>query len=478
MKERYLFDSGSKAIAIITALFSLPILLSGILYQDDILRSANGEAYWGALGRPLSDVVVMGLGFGSDFVVNLFPLTLILATTLLAASSIILYNRFAIKRDITTGIAFSLFSLSPFFLQNLSYQFDSFPMMLGVFFSVLPYSILVQKVGLVSRVFLSAIMIIASLCLYQATVNIFIAICAIEIIFNIRSTGSGIVAAKAVINRGLSLILALIIYLKIIVPIYVAKSVNSDLIFKASNPIESLRNNINRFAAIVESLNNTAFIYAWAIALFVATIAIFSISLKIIKNNESLKSKIISIILIMSSILVSIFSVAGPFLFIDKTVVAPRVMMGMPGLMLLVGYLCTLIDKKIISIVACIIPVTLSLSLSSAYANASKSQRALEDKVFYQIASEIPKSWFKSKMYITGQVSTSQATSMEFKRFPVLKWMITPLYSWSGMIMLKHYNIPVEMANNVNITSNNSKIIFESRYITLSEGERNIITLK
>lgn len=116
--------------------------------------------------------------------------------------------------------------------------------------------------------------------------------------------------------------------------------------------------------------------------------------------------------------------------------------------------------------------------MSSAYANASKSQIALEDKVFYQIASEISKSWFKSKMYITGQVSTSQATSMEFKRFPVLKWMIRPLYSWSGMIMLKHYNIPVEMANNVNITSNDSKIIFESRYITLSEGERNIITLK
>lgn len=43
----------------------------------------------------------------------------------------------------------------------------------------------------------------------------------------------------------------------------------------------------------------------------------------------------------MSSILVSIFSVVGPFLFIDKPVVAPRVMMGMPGLMLLVGYLCT-----------------------------------------------------------------------------------------------------------------------------------------
>lgn len=90
------FDSGCWVISLITALFVLPILLSGVLYQDDILRAANGEAYWGVLGRPLSDVVVMSLGFGSGFVVDSFPLSLILAGTFLGASSVILYCRFAV----------------------------------------------------------------------------------------------------------------------------------------------------------------------------------------------------------------------------------------------------------------------------------------------------------------------------------------------------------------------------------------------
>lgn len=121
------FDSGCWVISLITALFVLPILLSGVLYQDDILRAANGEAYWGVLGRPLSDVVVMSLGFGSGFVVDSFPLSLILAGTFLGASSVILYCRFAISRGIASGLVFSLFSLSPFFLQNLSYHFDSSP---------------------------------------------------------------------------------------------------------------------------------------------------------------------------------------------------------------------------------------------------------------------------------------------------------------------------------------------------------------
>ncbi|MEM7873942.1 hypothetical protein Q4R10_16235, partial [Morganella morganii] len=56
------FGSGEKIISFIIFLFVLPILISGNLYQDDILRSANGEAYWGVLGRPLSDLVVMSIG--------------------------------------------------------------------------------------------------------------------------------------------------------------------------------------------------------------------------------------------------------------------------------------------------------------------------------------------------------------------------------------------------------------------------------
>ncbi|QKJ17458.1 glucosyltransferase domain-containing protein [Yersinia kristensenii] len=291
MEEKYLFDNGRKAIAIITALFSLPIMLSGILYQDDILRSANGEAYWGALGRPLSDVVVMGLGFGSDFVVNLFPLTLILATTLLAASSIILYNRFAIKKDITTGIVFSLFSLSPFFLQNLSYQFDSFPMMLGVFLAVLPYSLSLEKLNIKLKVFLSSLFIIMSLCLYQATVNIFIAICALEILSIIHRTNNGKVAFKTSMIRALSLFIALVIYMKVIAPLYLSKAVKSELILNANNPLESLQVNINKFISILNSLDNQQFFIGWSLLLILSCVALISIIVKVINSNHSKAKK-------------------------------------------------------------------------------------------------------------------------------------------------------------------------------------------
>lgn len=476
MKNRYVFDNGSKSIAIITALFSLPILLSGILYQDDILRSANGEAYWGALGRPLSDVVVMGLGFGNDFVVNLFPLTLILATILLAASSIVLYNRFAIKKDIPTGIAFSLFSLSPFFLQNLSYQFDSFPMMLGVFLAVLPYSLSIEKLNIKLKVCLSSLFIIMSLCLYQATVNIFIAICALEVLSIIYRTNNAKVAFKTSLIRSLSLLIALIIYMKVITPLYLAKAVKSDLIFKADKPLESLQVNINKFLSIIESLANPQFFIGWSLLLIISCVALVSIIVKIINNNHSKSEKTFSVLLVLASIPVAIFSIAGPFILVDKTIVAPRVMMGLSSVMLIAAFLSTTLNYKSVSAIACIIPALLSLSLSSAYGNASKSQRSIEDKIFYDIASSIPESWNGSKIYLSGSIKPVQAAEMEFRRFPVLKLMVIPLNNWSGMVMLKHYNINVTMGNETNIP--NSSCSRKNNYYSLCQAKNNYIILK
>ncbi|EKP4391864.1 glucosyltransferase domain-containing protein [Cronobacter malonaticus] len=439
------FDSGCWVIVCVTALFVLPILLSGVLYQDDILRTANGEAYWGVLGRPMSDVAVMALGFGSGFVVDSFPLSLILAGVLLGASSVMLYCRFAINRGIASGVVFSLFSLSPFFLQNLSYHFDSFPMMLGVFLTVLPYSKMCASFKLAFRVLFGAVCLVLALSLYQATINVFLSLCAIEIAYVLYSRGSGTDALRMSAERAASAIIGMIIYMKGVTPFFLSKNVHSDLVLKADDPAKSLLYNFERFWNIASSLMNDSLYMAWVLIIVVATVGLIILSFRVAKSEFSLTSKIIGFAVFSSGIAVTLFSIAGPFIFIDKTVVAPRVMMGLPGFMLLIGYLASMLSSKIITTIACIIPVVFSLSYSSAYGNASKHQRSLEDKVFYDIASSLPPKLDGKKVYISGQISTAVATNMEFKRFPSLKWMVMPLYNWSGMVMLKHYGVKAEM---------------------------------
>lgn len=440
-------DSGCWAIILATALFVLPIMLSGVLYQDDILRSANGEAYWGALGRPISDVVVMALGFGSGFVVDVFPLSLIVATILLCASSVMLYCRFTINRGISSGLAFSLFSLSPFFLQNLSYHFDSFPMMLGVFLATLPYSKMAASFKISIRLVFGAISLVLALSLYQATINVFLSLCAIEIAYVLYSSKNGIKAFRIAVERAASAVVGILIYMKGVTPFFLSKNVHSDLIVKADDPIKSLSYNFDRFWNIASSLLNSSFYMAWFLALAIALVGLVMLTFKVARSDFSLSSKIIGIMVFALGIIVTVFSITGPFIFVDKTVVAPRVMMGLPGLMLLIGYLASMQSAKSITTVACIIPVIFSLSYSSAYGNASKFQRSLEDKVFYDIASSLSNKLEDRKVYILGQISTSVASDMQFKRFPSLKWMVMPLYSWSGMVMLKHYGVDAEMGS-------------------------------
>ncbi|EOG5487673.1 glucosyltransferase domain-containing protein [Enterobacter hormaechei] len=470
------FDNGCWVIVLITALFVLPIMLSGVLYQDDILRSANGEAYWGALGRPLSDVVVMAIGFGSDFVIDAFPLSLVLATSFLAASSIMLYCRFAIHRGFTSGLIFSLFSLSPFFLQNLSYHFDSLPMMLGVFLAVLPYSLFVSSLKVTHRTILSACSLVLALSLYQATINVYLSLCAVEIAYILYTRGNGLEALKVSFERAIGAILGLLIYMKGVAPLYLSKKVNSNLVISADDPTGSLSYNFDRFISVISSLFNDSFYSAWSVIFLVALIGLMVIFYRITNSNHPTSSKIIGFVVLSISILVSTFSIVGPFVFVDKTVVAPRVMMGLSGLMLLIGYLASIYNSKKITAIACVIPVIFSMSYSSAYGNASKAQRSLEDKVFYDIAVSLPKNWREGDVLISGQISTSPAADMEFKRFPSLKWMVMPIFPWSGMVMLKHYGITASIGKSNHI--NDGIAIKNSVYYSLIDGDGKVILLK
>ncbi|WP_187153361.1 glucosyltransferase domain-containing protein [Candidatus Arsenophonus triatominarum] len=470
-------DSGCWFIISVTTLFVIPLLLSGILYQDDILRSANGEAYWSALGRPLSDFVVMAVGFGSEYVIDLFPLSLIISAAFLCVSSLVLYCRFAIKKGLSSGIVFSLFSLSPFFLQNFSYHFDCLPMMLGVFLATIPYSVVVSSFRPIFRIIVGSICLVMALSLYQATINIFLSLSAIEIIYLLYTSNIIKEILKKFVKRVITALIGVTVYMKGVTPFFLSKKVNSDLITKVDDPVKSLMHNLDRFWNIAESLLNNAMYMAWLLPILISIAGLTILIFKILTSKNEALSKIFGVSLIAFGLIVSIFSITGPFIFIDKTVVAPRVMMGLPGLMLMVGYLASVTGfRKTISF-ACAIPVMLSLSYASAYANASKAQRSLEDKVFYDIASSIPKSWNGKKIYIGGKISTNPATEMEFKRFPSLKWMVMPIYSWSGMIMLKYYNI------NANILISKDKllkndVLDDKRFFTLFDGVEKVILLK
>lgn len=470
------FGSGEKIISFIIFLFVLPILISGNLYQDDILRSANGEAYWGVLGRPLSDLVVMSIGFGRGFVINTFPLSLIIATIFLCLSTISLYKRFSFNKGISSGIVFSIFALSPLYLQNLSYQFDCLPMMLGVFLATIPYSNLVNTLPNKIKLPFTFICLISSLCLYQATINIFISIASFEVIYFIINNSNVRHIIKQALLRVLILLISIVFYMKIIAPLYVSKSVNSDLIFSSENPLNSFLLNLEKITSILNGMNNIQFYFAWFLPIILASIMFLVIIFNTIKSPCDTKGKIIKIGMLILSVINPILFIVGPFILIDNTIIAPRVMMGLPVVFLTITYICSYYNKPAIFGIVCFIPVLLSLSIASAYGNATKSQRSMEDKIFFDIASHMPSAWNNSKISINGTVGVTKAAQMEFNRYPILKYMVMPLNDWSGMVMLKHYNINALMGREAKPDKQNC--IYENTFFSLCEGDINTINLR
>ncbi|MDA5542779.1 glucosyltransferase domain-containing protein [Yersinia rochesterensis] len=468
------FDSGSKIILLLTILFALPILMNGIYYQDDILRSLTGvDGSWNDRGRLLSTAVLVALGFGGDFLVNLFPFTYIIAVIVLAMSSIILYNRFAIERSILSGVAFSLFSLNPFLLQNLSYQFDSLPMMLSIFFATVPFSVYFTEKKIHHRMILTIACLIISLSLYQIAINIFISLSAIEIIHSIYKSNYSTASIKRALEKVFLLIVSMLIYLKSITP-FLSQTIPTKIIENTAY----FHINLNKYLEILNPLDTNPFHMAWGIPIILSCIALALMVYKIIINNNKFSMRFYLISLIALSFIIVIFSIFGPFILIQNTVVQPRVMMGLSGLMVLVAFLCSTIKTRFPIAILLIPPVVLSLSISSAFGNASKSQRNLEDKVFFDIANNIPESWKSGDIYVYGQISTTQAAKMEIKRFPIIKRLTVPLYDWTGMLMLGHYDVRSRIDNPNSFNKYRGDIIIDKNNYTLEHGKRNIVILK
>lgn len=160
-------------------LIVIPIILAGRLYIDDLRRSAEGELGWWRVGRPLADALFFFANLGSP-AVDVFPLNQILGAGFIAFAGVLLAEMFRLKRPMLVAVATLPLGGQPYFLENLSYSFDSLTMTAGLLASVIGSYLVLQKRG-TWPVIASALMIFGALCLYQQTVIAFFLIIVVVI---------------------------------------------------------------------------------------------------------------------------------------------------------------------------------------------------------------------------------------------------------------------------------------------------------
>lgn len=127
-------------LAIIYAISIIAIIRANFKYIDDLGRVAGGYAGWSNFSRYTSSFLSTVI-HGDTYLTDISPLTQLLAVVILALSSAILLYILMEKKTFSIWgiIAVLPLGLSPYFLECISYKYDSPYMALSILASIFPF---------------------------------------------------------------------------------------------------------------------------------------------------------------------------------------------------------------------------------------------------------------------------------------------------------------------------------------------------
>lgn len=460
-------------------LFTFPVMISAGMYRDDLIRASYGLYGWSVLGRPFADALVGLLTFSSAKLMSPYPYSQILATIFFCLSSYSIFKSYL--KDIYGGLFISLsLMITPLMVQNISYQYDSLPMSLGLYCAVIS--------GIYyNKFYISIPLLISSLLLYQPCANIFIGVYAIN---SACSCLKSIIMKDELIKLVKYIFIyvtSMVIYSLILLP---AMSVNtrSDLIFNSDNPITFLVNNAYHYYRIVEA------VYIGP-SRYIAFIFIIGMLGGFIAKLSNSSNKKIVFILFVTSLSAGIISCFGPLVLLqDPASRLPRTMVGFGAIicvsMVWSSHLLKIFKLKYIYF----IPVLFSFSVSSSYSNGAKAQNYFEESLASMIVSDSANIKYKNMIFYGSTFYSPEAkiiadNSYVFRStyIPAREWiMSTKVMNLGG----KNVDYPIgnyasvrklvtDVCNNKadNIVSNNLYDFYlynDSLLVFLKDGKNNI----
>ncbi|ELR0680204.1 glucosyltransferase domain-containing protein [Enterobacter hormaechei] len=404
--------------------YILPIIIAGRMFNDDIGRATEGYTKWGVNGRPLSDWIMEGLSFGFP-ISNLSPFTIIIALLITVLCGALLAEHFGVEDKAKRNILALSFIISPFYLENLSYQFDSLPMALSLLFASIAFTIQ-GKFRPLSGCAFGTVLLIGTMCLYQPSINIYIIlVCFAAILAGVNSESGILITA---LYRAISLLVAQVIYSLAIVPTFIEGDYNTNhsiMITEKPDPVGLLFSNIQAFYdRVSNSLDTTAYVIAVALVILLSLIWMKSLFTR--NTNKNKLNFALDKLTILIALPVIFICIAGPLLLLYKPVTNPRVLLGVNAIVFIGVFCATYLLSRYWKYLM-IVPMVYAFSLSAVYGNASTMQKRLDEFRAAVIAKDINNinRPFKNLVFI-GMPEISKVSNKYADNFPVIRQLITP----------------------------------------------------
>jgi len=156
----------------------LPIWFADRYHLEDWRRLLDGSFGWSGEGRPFTELLMRVLNLGNPLM-DLSPLPQIGAIALLSYNAVLISRKFSIKPPLVAALAAFPIGGSPFFLENLSFRFDSLGMAFSMLLALIP--ILTTNKLSAKAWIIGTCCIFLSLGFYQTGINAFFVFLIVEL---------------------------------------------------------------------------------------------------------------------------------------------------------------------------------------------------------------------------------------------------------------------------------------------------------
>ena len=433
---------------VVSLVYVYPIIRADYAYVDDswraLLLAGTG---WREQGRILLEVLHKFLTFTGG-TTNIFPLPLLIATFAIALAMTRLTFWCFSRPDIFACLVMLPIICNPFFLGNITYQYDGPGMMLAVVAVIYAFTC-VQRQALV-RGLLAALLIAVSLALYQLTITLFVGLCCIEFLWGVRNRVEVKKILMMWVERGLQVLGGGLIYYFTAYQLVTSSRGNS-------LPFDSRWLGVvgERFVYAMDSIY--ALVNTWNIGVFVILLITAMVGLAFwLKNIPHLVGgplgKSVLLVGFISSIAVLLLCVPGVMLFVIERNQDARNYVGFSALLVLLfllGYDALERVWEGLKLLL-VIPVLFMFSFCYAYGQVLIAKKELESAMAQYIAYDIVAHEQLSVTKIFYYVGPQTAGNWLPRGHAAMSYMPTLRFILSSSNMLLHPEFMIRLGiNNV-----------------------------
>ncbi|HUO76609.1 MAG TPA: glucosyltransferase domain-containing protein, partial [Thermodesulfovibrionales bacterium] len=376
---------------LVNILLFVGLLTTDRLYIDDIGRSVSGESGWSGVGRPLADMFITFIQLGTPLN-NSFPLPQIISICMISLTCMLLSQTYSIKSPIIAAICTLPLAGQPYYLENMSYSFDSPSMALGLSLSVCAAMSLADKKR--EGFIISVVLAFMALNLYQPSIGAFFVTYIFLVIKNINIEIKPHKYFLAHITRlitgsGLAFLLYVPVVRKFAVADYAIE--HSKLIGLHNAYDKIFGNTANYIGALIRdwSGNTIGYIFVFIFVSFLV-VSIFQAiwsGHRFSINKRTFLYAVLSLVFGVLTVIVSYF----PQMLLENPLLFPRVFVGFGAIL---SCCCLYVwstleannfglgkyEQYIKAIPVCLVAYAL-ITFSYSYSRANAAQRQYEDIV-------------------------------------------------------------------------------------------------